>query len=99
MIASISIPATAIGNKPTGVITEKRPPISSGMTNVSYPSLSAIAFKVPLALSVVATIRLQASSFPYFSSINCFKKRNAKEVSVVVPDLEITLTHTSLSLI
>ena len=99
MIASVSIPATAIGNKPTGVITEKRPPISSGITNVSYPSLSAIVFNVPLALSVVATIRLAASSLPYFSSINCFSKRNAKAVSVVVPDFEITFTATSLSLI
>ena len=79
-------------------MTEKRPPISSGITNVSYPSLSAKAFNVPLALSVVAIIRFFASS-PYFSSINCFKIRKANAVSVVVPDLEITFTVTSLSLI
>ena len=30
-----SAPETAIGNKPTGVKTEKRPPTSSGITNVS----------------------------------------------------------------
>ena len=80
-------------------MTENLPPISSGITKVSYPSLSAIAFNVPRALSVVATIRLLASSLPYFSSMNCFNRRNANAVSVVVPDLEITFTQTSLSAI
>ena len=33
--ASISMPAAAIGRRPTGVRTEKRPPTSSGITKVS----------------------------------------------------------------
>ena len=53
----MSSPAAAIGSRPTADITENLPPISSGITKVSYPSLSAIAFNVPRALSVVATIR------------------------------------------
>ena len=61
-------------------------------------SVFAIMLFVSAVISVVAIIRFLASS-PYFSSINCFKIRNAKAVSVVVPDLEITLTVTSLSLI
>ena len=47
-------PLTAIGSNPTAVNTEKRPPTSSGMTNVSYPSSSATDFYAPRALSVVA---------------------------------------------
>ena len=34
----MSTPAAASGSSPTGVSTEKRPPTSSGMTNVGYPS-------------------------------------------------------------
>ena len=51
---STSAPLTAIGSKPTAVRTEKRPPTSSGTTNVSYPSAVARVFNAPLALSVVA---------------------------------------------
>ena len=51
---SISAPETAIGRRPTAVRTEKRPPTSSGTTNVSYPSSVASVFNAPFALSVVA---------------------------------------------
>ena len=50
----MSAPETAIGNKPTGVNTVKRPPTASGITNDSYPSASASDFNAPFALSVVA---------------------------------------------
>ena len=52
--ALISAPDAAIGSNPTGVKTEKRPPISSGTTNVSQPLASASTFTAPLARSVVA---------------------------------------------
>ena len=48
------IPLTAIGNNPTAVKTEKRPPTLSGTMNDSYPSLVANVFKAPFAASVVA---------------------------------------------
>ena len=97
MIFLISTPIIASGTKPTGVITEYLPPISSGITNVSYPSLSANAFNVPRALSVVAMIRSLHSSLPYFFSMNSRNTRKASAVSVVVPDLEITFITTLLS--
>ena len=37
-------PAAAIGSRPTGVSTEKRPPMSSGTIKVSQPSSSGPAF-------------------------------------------------------
>ena len=46
---------------PLGVSTEKRPPTSSGMTNVGYPSCVASVFNAPRALSVMATMRSAAS--------------------------------------
>ena len=52
--SSISIPATAIGSRPTAVSTENLPPISSGTTKLSYPSSLASDLSAPLALSVVA---------------------------------------------
>ena len=52
----MSRPAIAIGTKPTGVSTEKRPPTLSGITNVLYPSWFANVRKAPLALSVMAII-------------------------------------------
>lgn len=44
---SMSIPATAIGNNPTGVNTEYLPPILSGITNVVYFSSFASVFNAP----------------------------------------------------
>lgn len=41
-------------NKPTAVNTEKRPPISSGTTNVSQPLASASTLTAPFWRSVVA---------------------------------------------
>ena len=90
------IPATAIGSKPTAVNTENLPPTSSGTTKVSYPSASAKDFKAPFALSVVANILFLASSFPYFFSKYALNILNAIAGSVVVPDLDITFTDTSL---
>ena len=52
--ASISIPAAAIGRRPTAVNTEKRPPTLSGTTNVSQSLATASTLTAPLALSVVA---------------------------------------------
>lgn len=49
----MSIPATAIGSKPTAVKTEYLPPILSGITKVVYFSESASCFKAPFFLSVV----------------------------------------------
>ena len=60
----MSTPATASGSSPTGVSTEKRPPTSSGMTNVGYPSCVASVFNAPRALSVMATMRSAASFLP-----------------------------------
>ena len=77
----------------------KRPPISSGTTNVSYPSSSASDFNAPRALSVVAKILSFAPSLPYFSSSNSLKIRNAIAGSVVVPDLEITFTEKSFPVV
>ena len=54
MRALISAPETAIGNRPTAVNTEKRPPISSGTTNVSQPLASASTLTAPFWRSVVA---------------------------------------------
>ena len=51
---SMSAPLTAIGNKPTAVRTEKRPPTSSGTTKLSYPSAVASPFNAPFLASVVA---------------------------------------------
>ena len=95
----MSTPATAIGNNPTAVNTEYLPPTLSGIINFSYPSLSANVFKAPFSLSVVAIIRVIASSLPYLYSAISLKILNAIEVSVVVPDLEIQLIANSLSLI
>ena len=55
-ISSISIPTNAKGNKPTAEKTENLPPTSSGTTKVLYPSCSAICLRIPVFLSVVATI-------------------------------------------
>ena len=49
----MSIPATAIGNNPTGVNTEYLPPILSGITNVVYFSSFASVFNAPFLASVV----------------------------------------------
>ena len=87
---SISIPATAIGNNPTGVSTENLPPTLSGITNVSYPSSSDKAFSAPLSLSVVTYILLLASSIPYLFSSISLNILNAIAGSVVVPDFDIT---------
>ena len=95
----MSIPATAIGNKPTGVSTENLPPTSSGIINVSYPSSSDTCFNAPFLASVVAYILFAASSFPYLFSKNSFKTLKAIAGSVVVPDFDITFSYTSLSFI
>ena len=50
----MSIPAAAIGRRPTAVNTEKRPPTLSGTTNVSQSLATASTLTAPLALSVVA---------------------------------------------
>ena len=92
----MSQPATAIGRSPTAVRTEKRPPTSSGITNVSYPSASARFLRVPLALSVVQKILSLAFSLPYLSSTSFLNTLKARAGSVVVPDLEITFTEKSL---
>ncbi len=92
-------PETAIGNNPTAVNTENLPPTSSGIINVSYPSLSASVLSAPLALSVVANILSLAPSLPYLSSNILLNVLNAIAVSVVVPDFEITFTLKSLSFI
>ena len=42
-------------------------------------------------------MRLAASALPYFSSSFALKKRKATAGSVVVPDLEMTLTEKSSS--
>ena len=42
-------------------------------------------------------MRLRAPSLPYFSSSRALKMRKATAGSVVVPDLEMTLTEKSLS--
>ncbi len=89
-MASTSIPATAIGSKPTGVNIEKRPPTSSGITNVSYPSLLASSRKAPRDLSVVAYILSFAPSLPYFFSKCALRILKAIAGSVVVPDFDIT---------
>ena len=94
---SISIPAVAIGNKPTAVSTEYLPPTLSGITNFSYPSLSASVFNAPLSLSVVTYILLLASSIPYLFSNISLNILNAIAGSVVVPDFDITFTEKSLS--
>ena len=98
-MASISIPHAAIGNNPTGVRTENRPPTSSGITKVLYPSSSANVLNAPFLASVVAYILLLASSFPYFFSRKSLNTLNAIAGSVVVPDLDITFIDTSLSFI
>ena len=85
----MSIPATAIGNNPTGVSTENLPPTSSGIINVSYPSSSDTCFNAPFLASVVAYILFAASSFPYLFSKNSFKTLKAIAGSVVVPDFDI----------
>ena len=95
----MSIPATAIGNNPTGVNTENLPPTSSGIINVSYPSSSDTCFNAPFLASVVAYILFAASSFPYLFSKNSFKTLKAIAGSVVVPDFDITFNDTSLSFI
>ena len=92
---SISIPATAIGSKPTGVNTEYLPPTLSGITNVSYFSESAKVFNAPFSLSVVTYIQLLASSIPYLFSSISLNILNAIAGSVVVPDFEITFTEKS----
>ena len=94
---SISIPAVAIGNRPTAVNTEYLPPTLSGITNCSYPSLSANVFNAPLSLSVVTYILLLASSIPYLFSNISLNILNAIAGSVVVPDFYITFTEKSLS--
>ena len=43
----MSAPDAAIGSKPTAVNTEKRPPMSSGTTNVSQPLASASTLTAP----------------------------------------------------
>ena len=91
------MPATARGSKPTGVSTEKRPPTLSGITNVSYPSLSASVLRAPLALSVIATMRSLASALPTCSSSKAFRIRKAIAGSVVVPLLEILIIPKLLS--
>ena len=96
IISSISSPAAAIGSRPTADITENLPPISSGITKVSYPCSSASCLRAPLFASVVAYILLAASSFPYFFSNMSLNILNAIAGSVVVPDFEITFTETSL---
>ena len=95
IMSSISSPAAAIGSKPTGDITENLPPMSSGITKVSYPCSFANCLRAPLLASVVAYILLAASSFPYFFSNISLKILNAIAGSVVVPDLDITFTETS----
>ncbi|MPN22420.1 hypothetical protein SDC9_169803 [bioreactor metagenome] len=89
-------PDTAIGNNPTAVSTEYLPPTSSGITKVSYPSVSAKDFSAPFDLSVVAYILSFASSLPYFFSNNSLNILNAIAGSVVVPDFDITLTDISI---
>ena len=81
---SMFIPAVAIGNNPTAVNTEYLPPILSGITNVVYPSSSAICFRAPLSLSVVTYILFLASSSPYLFSNNSLKILKATAGSVVV---------------
>ena len=63
-----SNPATAIGRRPTGVSTEKRPPTLSGMMKLLYPSLSAHVRAAPFLASVTATMTSLASSLPRWSS-------------------------------
>ena len=62
----MSNPATAMGNKPTGVSTEKRPPTLSGMMNDLYPSLSAVTRAAPFRASVTATITFLADRYASF---------------------------------
>ena len=95
----MSIPATAIGRSPTGVNTEYLPPTLSGITKVSYFSLSASCFKAPFSLSVVTYILLLASSKSYFASNSSLNILNAIAGSVVVPDFDITFIEKSLLLI
>ena len=93
----MSIPATDIGSKPTGVNTEYLPPTLLGITKVSYPSSSESFFNAPFLLSVVTYILFLASSTPYLFSKNSLNTLNAIAGSVVVPDFEITLTEISFS--
>ena len=86
----MSNPAMAIGNSPTGVSTEKRPPTLSAMTKVLYPSVSASLRNAPFFASVMAMIRCLASSFPTCASSCSFNNRKAMAGSVVVPDFEMT---------
>ena len=92
----ISIPATAIGNKPTAVKTEYLPPILSGITKVVYFSVSASCFSASFFLSVVTKILFWASFRPYLFYNISLKILNAIAGSVVVPDLEITFIEKSL---
>ena len=93
----MSSPAAAIGSRPTADITENLPPISSGITKVSYPCSSANCLSAPFLASVVAYILFAASSFPYFFSNKSLNILNAIAGSVVVPDFDITFTEKSLS--
>ncbi len=69
-ISLISIPANAHGNKPTGVIAENLPPMSSGILNVFQSFFLANERSVPLLASVTATTLSLAPSAPYFSNNN-----------------------------
>ena len=57
--------------------------------------MSANPFNAPLSLSVVANILSLAPSTPYFFSMKSLNILKAIAGSVVVPDLDITLTETS----
>lgn len=93
----MSMPATAIGNNPTGVNTEYLPPILFGITKVSYCSSSASCFSTPFSLSVVTYILFCASPIPYLSSNKFLNILKAIAGSVVVPDFDITFIEKSLS--
>ena len=96
MTVFISIPATAMGRRPTAESTLYLPPTSSGTTKHSQPSASARDLSTPRCASVVAKMCFLAA-LPYFSLSSFLKTRKASAGSSVVPDFEITLTSKSMS--
>ena len=93
--SSMLMPATAMGNSPTAVENRETTADVIRHNECLVSALSEKCLSVPFCRSVVTKMRSRAPSFPYFFSSSSRKTRNATAGSVVVPDLEITLTHTS----
>ena len=91
--ASMSIPHRAADSSPTADNTLNRPPTPSGTISERYPSWSTTSRIVPLAASVVTTIRSRAFFSPSALISLSRTMRNCAEVSAVSPDLLTTLTR------